>query len=212
MANNYTTLSYTLRDKDGKPPTLGPVGRALFHGFNGWFDETVGLGVVDQSDSLDSFYVAEVIRKVFPDSDPEQPVSSILMAKAGFPEEIAKAFDLHPSDDFLSLADVYALVKNEAGSTLASLFWEEGWWCDKIRHGNFGGHGEYMGRHVGLFGGSGYVERIGEVMDKALDAGDAQRAADILRKEFLDPVFNSMDAETREKVRVALAAALAAPS
>lgn len=204
MANNYSVTSYTLRSAAGTPAILGPIGLRLFSNLpgDGWFSEATGTGIYDGCCDFDS--LLDILDSDSDDFDPERDIAVSLKALGATDAMIEVAAGWNP-DFNLSVDCLYELARLEPGACLHSLALETGFWCDKNRHGEFGGYGCYISPAVVLEEGSQSALSIGADLEEALGLDNpAQRVAGILKKDLLDPILKSLSDDVRDEVLAAL--------
>ena len=86
---------------------------------------------------------------------------------------------------------------------------EAAWHCSRARLFEFGGCGEFVGARFSVSGAANEVTRLGEDIEEALEKGDTNQCAQIVKSEIdtlLDGIF---DGETRAEVSKKLLAILA---
>ncbi len=97
------------------------------------------------------------------------------------------------------------------GHGLTAMKIEGCWHCDKPRLFEFGGHGDYYGRHVRMNSRSSTVLNVGESVDEAIEAGDANAAAVGLLKEVEGLLAGISNAHVRATLRMLVGSGLMTP-
>lgn len=78
------------------------------------------------------------------------------------------------------------------------------WYCDRLQLGEFGGAGEYSGKHFECYGDTGQVLALGAVIEAALEDGNLLVAANHFSATVNSLLNGINDAEVRELVRLML--------
>lgn len=153
MANNYSVSSFTLMSKPGVDPTVGKIAKVILQTSCLDYKDGDSLLVVDieQHGSLSSDIIFEAIAESEGLELSTLPLVkdllSALLSKGAIKpvthyklsEYLGSLSHTEDSYDWLSLGDLLACLFDEDGCNLTSVYEEYGYYCDKSRHGNFGG-------------------------------------------------------------------------
>lgn len=212
MANNYYDMTGILfLDK------ATPVIKALFGAFE--LDENYpGNGqayIANISDSSNCSWesVGENLQDMVEDiglslpEDAESTVEDCLHALAAHfnadkNEELANLIEHADFDDEADLDSLFTIARAfDDGHGLTACKTETAWHCSKPRLFEFGGAGDFTGRHVSIGGSSSQVAQLGEALEEALSVDDAAKAADILSKEVGRILAGVYDENARSQIQ-----------
>lgn len=157
-----------------------------------------GLSLLDESDDTIGSYAAVLASHLNKHSD---------QAAAFFAKLDANSC---PEDESAELDVLFDLARSlDDGHGLKSMKIESGYHCDKPHLFEFGGSGEYYGRHFCMFSASATAVILGKEIDAALEANSLDEAAKTL-VQAIDILLDGVDnPETRSTLRGKLAASLA---
>lgn len=217
MANNYYDATGVLvLDK------VTPVITALFGGFK--LDASYpGNGEVyiakiseDNDPTWDDVResLADLARELgLPPADLEDTTAGRLqMLTAHFgADEDQVLCNLIDQEDSADLADLYRIALTlDDGHGLKAIKVEGCWHCSKPRLFEFGGHGDYFGRHCNISGNSSNVLLLGNDIDIALESGDLDKGADRILRETEQLLSGVTNADVRATLRTKLSERLVA--
>lgn len=204
MANSYSTTSFSLRAANGQPAIIGPFGLLMINAVirEGWFTESSGEGLYsyigDEDDVIsdilhdlagtDEVEGLEDALKAYQQHHPEQISEAML--------EMAKEFDLEGG----GFSDVVELIRHEPGSDIHELAEETGYWCDKDRHGHFGGYGWFWSPRFAMGVSSQFVASLGSDITAAADKGDATGIAQLIMDRLVQPATDRLAPDLRKQV------------
>ena len=113
--------------------------------------------------------------------------------------------------DNANLDALFAIARCfDDGHGLKAFKTEASWRCDKPCLFEFGGSGEFCGRHLQVHQSTDQVVSLGEDLEAALDAGDYGLAAERIRKTVDKVLAGFTDDSARQTVRARLADLLGA--
>lgn len=115
--------------------------------------------------------------------------------------------DFHDDADLGVLFDIAKCLDD--GHGLKAMKIEGCWHCSRPRLFEFGGNGEYYGRHFFVCDSSSSAISLGEEVDNALDASDLDKGADCILKKINSLLAGVSKAEVRETLRAKLSERLA---
>ncbi|QYY33709.1 hypothetical protein K2O51_31175 (plasmid) [Cupriavidus pinatubonensis] len=210
MANNYFDATGVL-----VLSKVTPVITALFGGFN--LDPNIpGNGSAyishmsesnqpdwdDICDKLEELVVEKGLS--VPDAPCIEDYLASLASHFGADEnevicDLIEKFSFSGSAELSVLFDI-ALCFDD-GHGLKAMKIEGCWHCDKPRLFEFGGHGDYRGRHIRMSSQSSTTLNVGESVDEALEAGDPTKAAGCLLKQVEGLLAGITDNEVRATLR-----------
>lgn len=98
------------------------------------------------------------------------------------------------------------------GHGLTSLWMQGAWTCDKMRLGEFGGFGEFVGKHFSSCGSSTLGVNLGRDVEQALEESDIEKAATAIATRIGWMLDGIKDEAVRKQVDEMLASKLSAPS
>ncbi|MEC4718253.1 hypothetical protein RY831_03775 [Noviherbaspirillum sp. CPCC 100848] len=217
-------MTSTYRDMTGvlALECITPVIKALFGSYS--LDDTypgIGKGkvfvacIAESSDvtwssMLDRLRDLAAQRQVTLGEGEEEGVEEYLYALAahfgagrdGFLNAVIENIDLAGNADLEVLFDL--AIGFDDGHGLKSNATEAAWHCDRPRLGEFGGYGEFCGRHafVGLSSSDAVI--LGGALDSALEAGDIDQAAKCILDKVEIFLSGIADAGAQDAVRKTL--------
>lgn len=207
MANNYITTSFSLRAANGQPAIIGPFGQLLIDSVirEGWFCNESGKGLYEYIGDQDDV-ISDLVHDL-PGETPDNLEEALRLYQTHHPEQIteamlkkAKEFDLEGG----GLYEVVELIRLEPGSDIHELAEESGFWCDKSRHGEFGGYGWYWSPAFAMGLSSQFVVDLGTKITKAAAKEDASEIAKLLIEYFVQPATEHLPPNLRKQVLVKL--------
>lgn len=114
-------------------------------------------------------------------------------------------------DDNADLSVLFDIARRfNDGHGLRAMKIEGCWHCSKPRLFEFGGQGEFHGRHIAVTGSSTTPLQLGEEVDNALEAGDLNNAAESVLKQINKLLAGVSNASFRETLRSKIGASLMA--
>jgi hypothetical protein len=120
----------------------------------------------------------------------------------GFLNAVIENIDLAGDADLEVLFDL--AIGFDDGHGLKSYATEAAWHCDRPRLGEFGGYGEFCGRHafVGLSSSDAVI--LGDALDSALETGNIDQAAKCILDKVEALLTGIADAGAQDAVRKTL--------
>jgi hypothetical protein len=219
MANNYYDMTGILRLS-----RVTPIIRALFGDYE--LDETYPgngsayIANISESTSLSWDNVRENLEDLVQEyglslpEDAEDCIEELLYLlsehfKQDGDEELGNFIEHNTFEEEPSLFELFMLAsKFDDGHGLHSIHYEGCWYCSKPRLFEFGGHGQYIGKHFSLGRSSNDALTLGEALDTAVAGQDAEAVVSALDAE-LDRLLAGIASEQfQADVRKLLAAKL----
>ena len=118
--------------------------------------------------------------------------------------------------DFSECVDLDVLFdiaqRLDDGHGLKAIKAEGCWHCDKPRLFEFGGNGEFYGRHFFTQATSSSALNLGSAVNDAIEAGDLDKAAEQFYKVATGLLAGITDADVRDDIRTRLSSALSTTS
>lgn len=221
MANNYYDATGVLvLDK------VTPVITALFGGFN--LDETypgngeVYIARISEANDPQWDDILESLETLcgelglsLPD-DADESVGEylhVLSSHFGVDQdvELGSLIAHNDFDDNADLSVLFDIARSfNDGHGLKAMKIEGCWHCSKPRLFEFGGNGEYYGRHIYVGDSSTTPLQVGAEVDDALEAGNLDKAAERLLKQINSLLAGVSNPEIREALRTKLSQGLTA--
>lgn len=126
--------------------------------------------------------------------------------------ELAQFIESIDFDNNLSLRDMFEVAKGfDDGHGLTAMKLEGSWSSDKPRLFEFGGNGNYWGRHFTMDSSSSTPIVTGEIIDQAIQSGDIDKAVQRVLAQFNDVLDGFVDDAVKQKVRAQVGLALTQP-
>ncbi len=222
MANNYYDMTGVL-----VLDTVTPVIKALFGPFD--LDENhPGNGevyIADIAESTDASWdtvlanlldLIEQIGLPLPDVDDDSIVECLYVLAPHFSaEQNEELANLIAQSDFENGADLDSLFTIarafDDGHGLKAYKAECSWHCSKPRLFEFGGAGNFGGRHIAVGVSSQQAVELGEKLEAALELGDTDEAAAIIREKVGSILAGIHSEVARNAIRSKLSDLLADP-
>jgi len=221
MANNHYDITGVIRVKK-----LTPVIRALFQCYNlsenypgnGEYSIFVQEWFNSSYPTWDNFIASltklcEELKINLPDEENEPQYAEViqrLLAHYG-PNDVIRASGLiniaqQASDyDDVSLSYIFELAHLlDDSHGLEVIQSDNAWYCDKPRHGEFGGGATYQSPRMHLYASSTMPGYHGETIDKALVEGNYPHVAELLFTETKRNLDNIYQPDARQGVANAL--------
>lgn len=221
MANNHSVTSVTLRAKSGDPAVFGVLGTALIemtlsYGDN-WFQIEKGVGTFEYMPETTD--VIEAIAEVHEDVNWEvvstlhEALQAIKAKDDSLVSEgmLAATIGLERAAevDFFTLIEI---CRCETGADIEEACVEAGFWCDKNRYDEFGGHGYYWSPAVTVGVYSHDAQQTGQSIKAALEADNLAEVAAIIMRRNVAPLVNSMPEALRQLIYLELGKAMGVSS
>lgn len=203
MENSYSTTSFSLRGSNGEPAIIGPFGQLMIDSVirEGWFTKESGQGLYEYIGDQDDV-IADLVHDL-PGDTPDNLEEALKLYQQHHPEQItdgmlerAREFDLEGG----GFSEVIDLIRLEPGCDLHELAEETGYWCDKNRHGEFGGYGWYWSPAFAMGLSSQFVAALGTEITKAAAKKDASEIAKLLLDRFVQPATDHLAPDLRKQV------------
>lgn len=113
--------------------------------------------------------------------------------------------------DEADLADVFDIAKMfDDGHGLKAMKFQNAWHADSLRLNEFGGSGEYLGKHYFTRGDSSTTVATGETVDAALEKKDYPAAAKLIAERVHVLLEGILDAGAQDEIRALVAQSVAA--
>lgn len=173
MANNYSVTSFTLMPKDlTKPLKLGKLAQTLIHLFTGTYpEETVNEFTTDIDEygfrTLEGVFTTLIEDYSLDDTNCFNFNDLLPQLTPYFNKETLGKLDHElssiklDSDESISLEDLLPICFAEEGANFGSFYSETGYWCSKQRHGEFGGHSNFVSEHFRHSTNTGQLAYLG---------------------------------------------------
>jgi len=203
MSNCYYDATGTLKLKE-----ITPVIKALFGVFcvEKYDDTTAYIKQESEGNSVNyDCMIGEISDEM--EIDPSDTADAMLIAmaeKLGKKDEVAALLgegQLDPNQD----ADITFLFNlaqiMDDGHGLTEIEMEGAWHGSKMRLGNFGGSGEYVGKRFVLYTSSSQAARTGQTISKLIAEANLAAVAEELRKQFEQVLSGISDDKARAEVR-----------
>lgn len=203
MANSYSTTSFSLRGTNGGAAIIGPFGQLMIDSVirEGWFTNESGEGLYEYIGDQDDV-IGDLVHDL-PGETPDNLEEALRLYQSHHPEQIneamlekAKEFDLERG----GFSEVIDLIRLEPGSDIHELAEESGYWCDKNRHGQFGGYGWYWSPAFAMGLSSQFVVDLGTKITKAAAKKDASEIAKLLLDRLVQPATDRLPPDLRKQV------------
>jgi hypothetical protein len=105
----------------------------------------------------------------------------------------------HSFENSVELPVLFKIARHlDDGHGLRAMKIQGCWYCSKPRLYEFGGFGEYYGRHISMSSHSSTPLNVGPAVDKAIEAGDLGKAAECLLKLVGNLLAGVINADARE--------------
>lgn len=221
MANNYYDMTGLLVLKN-----VTPVIKALFGMFNlGEISKNGEAFIADIAESTCASWDAVLgnlqdlvtgLGLALPD-DAEDNVEEHLYVLASHfgadgNEQLANLIENTDFDESVGLDALFTIARAfDDGHGLKAYKTESSWHCSKPRLFEFGGAGDFSGVHVAVGTWSRQAIELGEALETALEIGDTDMAANVLRDKVGSILAGIHSEKTRDVLRSKLSDLLAAP-
>ena len=127
-------------------------------------------------------------------------------------EVLGNLIEHNDFEDDADLDTLFAIgLRFDDGHGLTAYKVEAAWHCSKPRLFEFGGIGEYCGRHVLVGNSSTQIVALGDDLEAALTANDLDQCAEHIRREVDRILAGFVDDGARQTVRAKLGYLLSAP-
>lgn len=159
MANNYSVTSFTLMPKDiTKPIKLGELAQTFIHLFTGIYPTEDTNEFITDSDeygyrTLESLFTTLIEEYSLNAADCFNFNDLLPQLTPYFNKETLGKLEHElssiklDSDESISLEDLLPICFAEENSNFGSFYSETGHWCSKQRHGEFGGHSNFVSEY-----------------------------------------------------------------
>lgn len=222
MANYYTVTSYTLAGPVGSQLKLGPVGIALLEAAldDGYF----------QKNELGGWYIAVEETTMTCENFTEEACKLLGVSEASLASCLEQAMRINPgsttitqamvdkakslgySDDAkddqkydpLDIIELIEIVELEEGASEVQVMREAGWWCDKNRHGEFGGAGYFLSKNFSFGYSSDTPILVGRTLEESVQIGDWDEVGRTITNGLLSGVLGREETQTRVEIITAL--------